>query len=113
YYSYYQSLSWAVLAFPTLAGLALLTLVPAARTPRWRDFKIYLVIILRVSVTLWLRERQVAPLAAATTTLGANMLVYVRPLYRLLAQTLLAEGLPWLAVGLASGSESHSLACFD
>src|SRR5439155_5067863 len=26
-------------AFPTLAGLALLTLVPAARPPRWRDFK--------------------------------------------------------------------------
>ena len=39
YHSYYQSVTWALFGFPTVAALALLTLLPAARIPPWREFK--------------------------------------------------------------------------
>jgi hypothetical protein len=39
YYSYYESLTWALFAFPAVAAVALLTLLPAAGTPPWREAK--------------------------------------------------------------------------
>ena len=39
YYSRYSDLAWALFAFPVLAAIALLTLLPAASTPPWKEFK--------------------------------------------------------------------------
>src|SRR5262245_8486926 len=39
YHSYYQTVTWALFGFPTIAAIALLTLLPAARIPPWRSFK--------------------------------------------------------------------------
>lgn len=39
YHSYYHLLAWALLAFPALAAVILLTLVPAARVPAHREGK--------------------------------------------------------------------------
>ena len=39
YYSYYQSLTWALFVFPAAGALALLTLLSAARIPPWRETK--------------------------------------------------------------------------
>ncbi|HZN33287.1 MAG TPA: hypothetical protein VFB80_05685, partial [Pirellulaceae bacterium] len=61
----------------------------------------FLAVLLLSSVVLWRREREVAPLAAVAGTLAANLLAHVRQLYLLLGQTPLADGLPWLACGLA------------
>lgn len=60
----------------------------------------YFALLLLVSVVLWHRERTVGPLAAAAGTLAANLLAHTRQFYLLLAQTPLADGLPWLACGL-------------
>lgn len=62
----------------------------------------YLGLLLLSSIALWGRQKEVATLSAALTTLGANLLIHVQQLYWLLAQTPLAEGLPWLAGGLAA-----------
>ena len=60
----------------------------------------YLALVLLLSLGLWVRQKEVAALAAAVGTLAANLLAHARQLYMLLDQTLLAEGLPWLAGGL-------------
>jgi hypothetical protein len=39
YYSYYAELKWALFAFPAVGAVALLTLLPAARTPPWQEPK--------------------------------------------------------------------------
>jgi hypothetical protein len=39
YYSYYEELKWALFAFPAASAVALLTLLPAARTPPWQEPK--------------------------------------------------------------------------
>lgn len=39
YYSYYESLTWALFLFPAAAAATLLTLLPAARIPPWREPK--------------------------------------------------------------------------
>lgn len=61
----------------------------------------YLAALLFMSIALWLRQRQVAALGAVVATIVANILANVRPLYLLLAQTVMSEGLIWLAGGLA------------
>jgi hypothetical protein len=60
----------------------------------------YLWLLLLVSVALWGRQKEVAPLSAALITAAANLLANVQHVYWLLAQTPLAEGLPWLAGGM-------------
>lgn len=60
----------------------------------------YLALLLLVSIALWQREKEVAPLAASLLTLAVNLLAHLRHLYLVLGQTLLADGLPWLAGGL-------------
>ena len=62
----------------------------------------YLWLLLLVSVALWGRQKEVAPLSAALITVAANVLANMQHLYWLLAQTPLADGLPWLAGGLAA-----------
>jgi hypothetical protein len=64
-------------------------------------FSGYLAVLLMVSAVLWHREREAAPLAATGATLAANFLAHARQIYLLLGQTPLADGLPWLACGLA------------
>lgn len=61
----------------------------------------YLALLLLVSIALWQREKEVAPLGASFVTLAANLLAHLRHLYLLLGQTVLADGLPWLAAGIA------------
>jgi hypothetical protein len=61
----------------------------------------YLAVLLVASLAMWTREREVLPLAAALGTLSANALAHARQFYLLLGQTPLADGLPWLACGLA------------
>ena len=61
----------------------------------------YLGLLLLVSIALWQREKEVAPLGASFVTLAANLLAHLRHLYLLLGQTVLADGLPWLAAGIA------------
>ena len=61
----------------------------------------YLMALLFVSIALWLREKQVAALGAVLVTIGANVLAGTRPLYQALSQTMMAEGLAWLASGLS------------
>jgi hypothetical protein len=39
YHSYYRSVTWALFGFPWAAAAALLTLVPAAQAPPWREPK--------------------------------------------------------------------------
>src|SRR5207237_1035006 len=39
YYSVYGDLAWALFAFPLAAAIALLALLPAARTPPWKEPK--------------------------------------------------------------------------
>ena len=60
----------------------------------------YGALLLISAAALWWRERTTAALGAVFFTLGANLLGQVRQVYLLLEQTLLAEGLPWLAGGL-------------
>ena len=52
------------------------------------------------ALALWERQREVATLAAVLATGGANLLNQARHLYLSLEQTVLAAGLPWMAVGL-------------
>ena len=58
-------------------------------------------LLLLVSIALWQREKEVAPLGASFVTLAANLLAHLRHLYLLLGQTVLADGLPWLTAGIA------------
>src|SRR6185436_11466510 len=60
----------------------------------------YLALLLCMSIALWQREKEVAPLGASFLTLAANLLAHFRHLYLLLGQTVLADGLPWLTAGL-------------
>ncbi|MCE9529340.1 MAG: hypothetical protein K8R36_25100 [Planctomycetales bacterium] len=60
----------------------------------------YLALLLCMSIALWQREKEVAPLGASFLTLTANLLAHSRHLYLLLGQTVLADGLPWLTAGL-------------
>jgi hypothetical protein len=60
----------------------------------------YLAALLIVSLALWIKQRDVKALAAGLLTLAANLLVYVRPIYLLLAQTVMAKGLVWMTFGL-------------
>jgi hypothetical protein len=39
YHGYYDALPWALLAFPAVVAMALLTLLPEAQTPAWRQPK--------------------------------------------------------------------------
>jgi hypothetical protein len=61
----------------------------------------YAMALLIVSIALWVREKHVAALGALFLTIGANLLASVRPVYTLLSQTMMAEGLVWLASGLS------------
>ena len=62
----------------------------------------YLWLLLLVSIALWGRQKEVAPLSAAFITAGANLLGSGQHVYWLLAQTPLVDGLPWLAGGLVA-----------
>jgi len=62
---------------------------------------IFLALLLATSVALWLKQRETPLLAATATTLAANGLAHARSLYLLLGKSVLAAGLPWLALGLA------------
>jgi hypothetical protein len=59
----------------------------------------YLALMLVLSIALWQRQREVAPLASVLMTLAANVLAHARHVYLLLSETELAAGLPWLAGG--------------
>jgi hypothetical protein len=60
----------------------------------------YLGLLLMASAAFWLRQRRVESLVAVLATILAGLLAQLRPAYVLLDQTVLAGGLPWLAVGL-------------
>jgi hypothetical protein len=60
----------------------------------------YLAVLLLVSIGLWQRTRLAGPLGASLTTAAANGVVHLHALYRLLGETALADGRPWLAAGL-------------
>lgn len=62
---------------------------------------IYFAALLGVSSLYWLRLRHVPAFAAALLCLAANGLMQLRVGYRLLEDSVLASGLPWLAVGAA------------
>jgi len=62
---------------------------------------IFLVLLLATSVALWFKQRETPLLAATATTLVANGLAHWRWLYLLLEKSVLAAGLPWLALGMA------------
>jgi hypothetical protein len=96
---FWRELAWR--AAPVLAGIAAIVypwtmpaVSPAVLTS-------YSALLLMTSILLWWRDRQTASLAALAVTLIANLAAHVPPVYRTLEQTLLADGLPWLALGLA------------
>lgn len=94
-----RSLAWR--ATPCLA-VAAVTVYPWTMPELLQSVLVaYLAALVLVSAMLWLRLRDVAALGAVLATVGASLLVNVRPLYLLLAQSVMAEGLVWLASGLA------------
>jgi hypothetical protein len=60
----------------------------------------YLAVLFVVSLGLWQRQKETPLLTAALVTLCANGWGQVGYMYAILERTLLAEGLPWLAIGL-------------
>lgn len=57
-------------------------------------------LLLLTSIALWYRQKTLGPLGAVVLTLAANCAAHARQLYLALEQTLLANGLPWIATGL-------------
>jgi len=94
-----RDLAWRAVPGLALAAAAIYPWVLPNLAPA--TLPSYLGLLLLVSLGLWQRERQVAPLLAAGATLLANGLALGRHGYALLENTLLAKGLPWLASGLA------------
>jgi hypothetical protein len=92
------------LAWPAVPAVALLSAAiypwAFAHLPK-QTLGGYLAVLLLASLVLWQREKYARPLAAAGLTLAANLLAHLRPLYLVLSNSPLAEGLPWLAGGLA------------
>jgi hypothetical protein len=62
---------------------------------------IYFAALLGVSSLYWVRLRHAPAFGAALLSLAANGLMQLRVGYRLLEETALASGLPWLAAGAA------------
>jgi hypothetical protein len=96
---FWRELAWR--AAPVLAGIAAVVYPWALPNVPPASLTSYSALLLITSIFLWWRDRQTASLAAMAITLAANLAAHVPPVYRGLEQTLLAEGLPWLALGLA------------
>ena len=60
----------------------------------------YLGLVLLVSISLWQRKKEVGPLSAVLITAAANVVALMETLYQGLQTSVLAGGLPYLAVGL-------------
>jgi hypothetical protein len=95
---FWRELAWR--AAPVLAGLAAIVYPWTLPDLPPTALESYSALLLVTSLLLWWRDRRTAPLAAMSATLAANLAAHVPQGYRLLEQTLLAEGLPWLALGL-------------
>jgi hypothetical protein len=94
-----RQLAWRVApALAVVAALVYPWVMPGLTEPALAS---YLGLLLLVSIALWQREKEVAPLGASFVTLAANLLAHLRHLYLLLGQTVLADGLPWLTAGIA------------
>jgi hypothetical protein len=93
-----RALTWRLT--PCLGFIAVV-IYPLVRPalPQWVLIA-YLAALLCISLALWIKQRDVKALAAGLVTLAANVLVQVRPIYLLLAQTVMAKGLAWMAGGL-------------
>lgn len=63
----------------------------------------YLALLL-AAVALWGRQKEVGPLVGALLALAANLLAHGRHGYAALANSPLADGLPWLTIGAAAVS---------
>ncbi|HEX5103807.1 MAG TPA: hypothetical protein VFV87_08360 [Pirellulaceae bacterium] len=95
-----RELAWrAAPALAAFAAVAYPWILPAVNP---MSLAVYLVLLLLASVALWRRQKEVPLLAAAIVTLAANLLVLARQVYGLLDRTQLADGLPFLAWGLAA-----------
>ncbi|QDU27822.1 hypothetical protein ETAA8_29130 [Anatilimnocola aggregata] len=93
--------NFAVSAIPTLACVAALAYPWCfTRTPLLQ-FTVYLCFLLLVSFRLWLLDRQVSQLFAFGLTGMVSCLLYLWPAGKMLAESWLAAGLPYLLVGLA------------
>jgi hypothetical protein len=93
-----RQLAWR--AAPVLAAAAALVYPWAMPGLTETTLAGYLGLLLLLSIALWQREKEVAPLGASFLTFTANLLAHGRHLYLLLGQTVLADGLPWLTAGL-------------
>ena len=70
----------------------------------------YLGVLLIVSTTLWIKQRDVKGLAADLVTLASYLLLYVRPSYLLLTQAVIAKGLGD-PCDRAAHAQNHALRC--
>src|SRR5690606_9161284 len=94
----WRQLAWR--AVPCLAVVAALVYPWTMSDVPESALASYGALLLLSAAALWWRERTTAALGAVFFTLGVTLLGQVRQVYLLLEQTLLAEGLPWLAGGL-------------
>jgi hypothetical protein len=97
---FWRELAWR--AAPVLAALAAIVYPWTMPSVAPAVLGSYTALLLMTSLLLWWRDRRTAPLAAMGATLVANLAAHLSQVYALLQQTLLAAGLPWLALGLAA-----------